>query len=58
MRNAMGAILDPSNRDGLTAKMVIDATRPAGNFPERHTLDPAAVERAQARIESRFGRPA
>ena len=55
LRNGMGAILDPSNRDGLTAKMLIDATRPRGDFPERHTLDPAALERARALIRSHFG---
>ena len=27
LKNCMGAILDPSNRDGLTAKMIVDATR-------------------------------
>lgn len=45
--NAMGAILDPSNNDGLTAKMIVDATRPKGRFPERHTLPDAAVTRAK-----------
>ena len=48
IRNAMGAILDPSNRAGLTAKMVVDATRPGGAFPVRHTLPVDAVARAQA----------
>jgi 2,5-furandicarboxylate decarboxylase 1 len=55
MRNGMGAILDPSNRDGLTAKMIIDATCPS-NFPERHRLNAAAVGRARERIEIRSGR--
>lgn len=50
MRNGMGAILDPSNHDGLTAKMIIDATRPHGDFPDRHTVDPAAQERARQLI--------
>ena len=50
LRNGMGAILDPSNRNGLTSKLIIDATRPGGDFPERHTLDKAAVERARALI--------
>ena len=40
IHNAMGAILDPSNQNGLTAKMIIDATRPARAFPARHTLPP------------------
>lgn len=48
IRNAMGAILDPSNRAGLTAKMIIDATRPSGAFPARHTLPADAVQRARA----------
>jgi 3-polyprenyl-4-hydroxybenzoate decarboxylase len=56
LRNGMGAILDPSNRDGLTAKMIIDATRPSADFPARHSLDPAAVARAQSLIQGRFGR--
>ena len=47
LRNAMGAILDPSNRAGLTSKMLIDATRPAGPFPARHTLPPDARARAR-----------
>ncbi len=54
--NAMGAILDPSTRAGTTAKVVIDATRPLGGFPKRHTLPPAALERAAALI-ARAGRP-
>ena len=56
IRNAMGAILDPSNRAGMTAKMIIDATRPGPDFPPRHTLPPAAVERAQSILEKAFGR--
>lgn len=50
MRNGMGAILDPSNHNGLTAKMIIDATRPPGNFPQRHTIDTAAQDRARRLI--------
>lgn len=45
---AMGAILDPSSRNGTTAKVGIDATRPLGPFPRRHTVPPAAVARAAA----------
>jgi UbiD family decarboxylase len=52
LRNAMGAILDPSNRDGMTAKVVIDATRPAGHFPSRHTLPPEATQKAHALIDA------
>jgi 2,5-furandicarboxylate decarboxylase 1 len=47
IRNAMGAILDPSNRGGLTAKMIVDATKPAGRFPQRHTFPAEAVARAR-----------
>ena len=47
IRNAMGAILDPSNNAGLTSKMIIDATRPATGFPKRHTVPPEAVARVQ-----------
>jgi 2,5-furandicarboxylate decarboxylase 1 len=55
IRNAMGAILDPSNRAGMTAKMIIDATRPSANFPKRHTLPADAVKRAQALLKKAFG---
>jgi UbiD family decarboxylase len=44
--NAMGAILDPSTRAGTTAKMAIDATRPIGGYPRRHTLPAEARQRA------------
>jgi UbiD family decarboxylase len=47
IRNAMGAILDPSNRAGLTAKMIVDATRPAGRFPQRHTFPSEVAARAR-----------
>ena len=49
-RNAMGAILDPSNNNGLTDRMIVDATRPPGDFPARCALDPAARARAQGLI--------
>jgi 2,5-furandicarboxylate decarboxylase 1 len=51
LKNCMGAILDPSNQDGLTAKMIIDATRPTSDYPERHSIPPAAVNKARALIE-------
>ncbi len=50
---AMGAILDPSTRAGTTAKMAIDATRPLGAFPRRHTLPAEARARARAFIDGR-----
>lgn len=52
---AMGAILDPSSRNGTTAKVGIDATRPLGRFPRRHTLPAAALERAAALLGARPG---
>ena len=51
--NMMGAILDPSTRAGTTAKMAIDATRPLGEYPRRHTLPAEARARARALIEGR-----
>jgi UbiD family decarboxylase len=46
IRDAMGAILDPSSRQGTTDKMIIDATRPPGAFfPRRHTLPADALAR-------------
>ena len=54
IRNAMGAILDPSNDAGMTSKMIVDATRGGGDFPARHTLPPDAVERAQALLARSF----
>jgi len=53
--NAMGAILDPSTRDGATAKVIIDATRPVGGYPRRHTLPADALARAAAMIAGRAG---
>jgi UbiD family decarboxylase len=51
IKNAMGAILDPSNRAGMTDKMIIDATRPSPGFPSRHDLPADAVARAQALLK-------
>jgi 2,5-furandicarboxylate decarboxylase 1 len=42
-------VLDPSSRDGLSSKLAIDATRPAGFDAQRCTLPQQAVEQA-ARI--------
>jgi 2,5-furandicarboxylate decarboxylase 1 len=53
--NAMGAILDPSTRDGTTAKVIIDATRPLSGYPRRHTLPPEALARAAVMIARRGG---
>jgi UbiD family decarboxylase len=54
--NAMGAILDPSTRDGATAKVIVDATRPIGGFPRRHTLPADALARAAHMIANRSRR--
>ena len=52
LTNCMGAILDPSNHDGLTAKMIIDATKPnGGNFPPRHTIPEDTEMRARELIK-------
>jgi 2,5-furandicarboxylate decarboxylase 1 len=51
--NAMGAILDPSTRDGTTAKVIIDATRPIGGYPRRHTLPAESLARAAQLIADR-----
>ena len=48
IRNAMGAILDPSNDAGRTAKMIVDATRPRATYARRHSLPEAAERRARA----------
>jgi UbiD family decarboxylase len=50
LRNAMGAILDPSSREGTTDKMIVDATRPPGPYPRRHSLPPDALARARRLI--------
>jgi hypothetical protein len=44
----MGAILDPSNRAGVTAKAMVDATRKSSPYPRRHTIPIEAVARAEA----------
>jgi UbiD family decarboxylase len=51
-----GAMLDPSSDAGLTAKMIIDATRPLkGWLAQRCTLPPDAVEAARARVQELMG---
>ena len=48
LKNCMGAILDPSNRDGLTAKMIVDATRSSEDFPPRHTIPEQSIDKARS----------
>jgi UbiD family decarboxylase len=50
LRNAMGAVLDPSNHDGLTAKLVLDATRKRRPYARRHSLPETAVTKARELI--------
>ena len=51
-----GAMLDPSSDEGLTAKMMIDATRPLKGWKaERCTLPPAAIADAQRRVAALLG---
>ncbi len=50
IRSAMGATLDPSNRDGLTAKLIIDATRKTRPYARRHSLPDDAVAKARSLI--------
>lgn len=46
-------LLDPSARDGTSAKMAIDATRPlAGWSAERHTLPEAAIAEARRLLDA------
>src|SRR5690606_23268175 len=51
----MGAILDPSNHAGQTAKLIIDATRKKNPFPRRHSLPPDACERARKLLNELAG---
>jgi 2,5-furandicarboxylate decarboxylase 1 len=50
----MGAILDPSNPAGATAKLLIDATAKKRPYAKRHSLPPDLVAAAR-QLERRFG---
>jgi 2,5-furandicarboxylate decarboxylase 1 len=52
IRNAMGAVLDPSNRQGTTAKLIVDATCNSTPYPRRHSLPGDAIARAQVLLAS------
>jgi 2,5-furandicarboxylate decarboxylase 1 len=52
IRNGMGAILDPSNRNGATAKLMIDATRKKQPYAKRHSL-PEDVQAMARKIVER-----
>lgn len=51
----MGAILDPSNHAGQTAKLIIDATRKRDPYPRRHSLPPEAVAKARELLDRLAG---
>ena len=55
IRDAMGAVLDPSNHDGQTAKLIIDATCKKRPYPRRHSLPDDAVERARRTVGELLG---
>jgi UbiD family decarboxylase len=48
----MGAILDPSNHNGTTAKLIIDASAKRNPYPRRHTLPEASLARARAVVDA------
>lgn len=52
----MGAILDPSNHNGTTAKLVIDATIKTHPFPQRHTLPQESEALARTLVDAAVGR--
>ena len=47
IRSGMGAILDPSNHDGTTAKLMIDATLPHKPYADRHSLPDETTAKAK-----------
>lgn len=55
IRSAMGATLDPSNHDGTTAKLIIDATRKKRPYARRHSLPAENVEKARSVILRALG---
>lgn len=55
IRNAMGAVLDPSNDQGTTAKLILDATCKTRPYARRHSLPDDAVRRARSLVERLAG---
>lgn len=55
IRNAMAATLDPSNRDGLSAKMIVDATCKTRPYARRHTLPADAIAAARRIVDIAAG---
>ena len=58
IRNAMAATLDPSNRNGLSAKLIIDATCKTRPYARRHSLPDDAKDRARTFVDAIMGRSA
>jgi UbiD family decarboxylase len=58
VRNAMAATLDPSNRNGLSAKMIIDATCKTRPYARRHSLPEDAKAVARRVVDGVFARSA
>jgi UbiD family decarboxylase len=52
IRNAMAATLDPSNRNGLSAKLIIDATCKTRPYARRHSLPDEAKDRARTLVDA------
>ncbi|MDX1374988.1 MAG: UbiD family decarboxylase [Burkholderiales bacterium] len=50
LRVGMGAVLDPSNNDGTTSKMILDATCKKRPYARRHSLPADALARARALV--------
>jgi UbiD family decarboxylase len=46
----MGAVLDPSNNDGTTSKLIIDATCKKRPYARRHSLPEGAQDKARAMV--------
>ena len=55
IRDAMGAVLDPSNHDGQTAKLIVDATCKKRPYARRHSLPEDAVEQARRTVAELLG---
>jgi UbiD family decarboxylase len=56
IRNAMAATLDPSNRNGLSAKMMIDATCKMRPYARRHSLPDDAKALARRLVDAASGK--
>jgi UbiD family decarboxylase len=50
IRVGMGAVLDPSNNEGTTSKLIIDATCKRRPYARRHSLPSDAIEKARSLV--------